>query len=81
LMCRGMIVGHVTNAIQNIKEGIEGRPVSWYKEVFDIVFPDLDKDTANKMWEKELKVKKGDRKKREQKKKEEEEEESGEDDD
>ena len=77
----GMIVGYVTNAIQNIKEGIEGRPVSWYKEVFDIVFPGLDKDTANKMWEKELKAKKGDRKKREQKKKEEEEEESGEDDD
>jgi Lon-like ATP-dependent protease len=44
------------------------------------VFPDLDKDAANKMWEKELKGKKGDRKKREQKKKEEEEE-SGEDDD
>jgi Lon-like ATP-dependent protease len=69
-----------TNASQNIKEGIEGRPVQWYKEVFDIVFPDLDKDAANKMWEKELKGKKGDRKKREQKKKEEEEE-SGEDDD
>ncbi|KAH6860114.1 Lon protease C-terminal proteolytic domain-containing protein [Alternaria alternata] len=66
---------------ENIKEGIEGRPVQWYKEVFDIVFPDLDKDAANKMWEKELKSKKGDRKKREQKKKEEEEEESGEDDD
>lgn len=55
--------------------------MQWYKEVFDIVFPDLDKDSANKMWEKELKSKKGDRKKREQKKKEEEEEESGEDDD
>jgi Lon-like ATP-dependent protease len=54
---------------QNIKEGIEGRPVQWYKEVFDIVFPELDKDAANKMWEKELKEKK------------EEEEESGEDDD
>ena len=54
--------------------------MQWYKEVFDIVFPDLDKDAANKMWEKELKSKKGDRKKREQKKKEEEEEESGEDD-
>jgi Lon-like ATP-dependent protease len=69
------------DTLQNIKEGIEGRPVQWYKEVFDIVFPDLDKDAANKMWEKELKSKKGDRKKREQKKKEEEEEESGEDDD
>ncbi|KAF5845524.1 hypothetical protein GGP41_003112 [Bipolaris sorokiniana] len=66
---------------ENIKEGIEGRPVSWYREVFDIVFPDLDKEAANKMWEKELKSKKGDRKKREQKRKEEEEEESGDDDD
>jgi hypothetical protein len=66
---------------QNIKEGIEGRPVQWYKEVFEIVFPELDRDVANKMWEKELKDKKEHRKKREQKKKEEEEEESGEDDD
>jgi Lon-like ATP-dependent protease len=49
--------------------------------VFDIVFPDLDKEAANKLWEKELKPKKGDRKKREQKRKEEEEEESGDDDD
>ncbi|KAF1939987.1 ATP-dependent protease La [Clathrospora elynae] len=67
---------------ENIKEGIEGRPVSWYKEVFDIVFPNLDKDAVNKMWKDELKAKKGDRKKREQKRKtEEEEDESGEDDD
>jgi Lon-like ATP-dependent protease len=76
-----MIGSASANEFQNIKEGIEGRPVQWYKEVFDIVFPGLDKDAANKMWEKELKGKKGDRKKREQKKKEEEEEESGEDDD
>ncbi|KAI6785177.1 Lon protease-like protein [Emericellopsis cladophorae] len=32
---------------QNIKEGIEGHPVEWYPEVFDIVFPDLDKAKAN----------------------------------
>ena len=66
---------------QNIKEGLEGRPVSWYHEVFALVFPDLDKDVANKLWEKELKGKKGDRKKKEYKKKEEDDEESGEDDD
>ncbi|CAO2652733.1 Nn.00g021440.m01.CDS01 [Neocucurbitaria sp. VM-36] len=66
---------------ENIKEGIEGRPVSWYKEVFDTVFPNLDKDYASKLWEKELRSKKGDRKKREQKRKEEDEEESGEEDD
>lgn len=66
---------------QNIKEGIEGRPVQWYSEVFDIVFPDLNKEQANKLWEKELKAEKGDRKKREQKRKDEDEEESGDDDD
>ncbi|KAK4211698.1 mitochondrial Lon protease [Rhypophila decipiens] len=29
-----------------IKEGIEGRPVSWYSEVFDIIFADLDREKA-----------------------------------
>jgi Lon-like ATP-dependent protease len=33
---------------ENIKEGIEGHPVSWYTDVFDIVFPSLDRDLANK---------------------------------
>ncbi|KAH8889701.1 ATP-dependent protease La, partial [Thozetella sp. PMI_491] len=32
---------------ENIKEGIEGRPVSWYSAVFDLVFPNLDKEKAN----------------------------------
>ncbi|KAK4204097.1 putative Lon protease mitochondrial precursor, partial [Triangularia verruculosa] len=32
---------------ENIKEGIEGKPVSWYSEVFDLIFPDLDKEKAN----------------------------------
>jgi Lon-like ATP-dependent protease len=49
--------------------------------VFGLVFPNLDKDAANKLWEKELRGKKGERKKKEYKKKEEDEEESGEDDD
>jgi Lon-like ATP-dependent protease len=74
----------LANTLQNIKEGIEGRPVSWYKDVFPIVFPTVDTDIANKLWAKELKSKPGDRKKKEQKRKEEEdkeEEESGEDDD
>ncbi|KAM3481613.1 hypothetical protein MY5147_000599 [Beauveria neobassiana] len=30
-----------------IKEGIEGHPVEWYTEVFDLVFPDLDRAAAN----------------------------------
>ena len=34
--------------MQNIKEGIEGKPVGWYSEVFDLVFPDLDLDQANR---------------------------------
>ncbi|KKA29796.1 hypothetical protein TD95_003095 [Thielaviopsis punctulata] len=33
---------------ENIKEGIEGKPVAWYKDVFDIIFPSLDREAANK---------------------------------
>lgn len=33
---------------QNIKEGIEGRPASWYSDVFDLIFPNLDREKANK---------------------------------
>lgn len=40
--------------MQNIKAGIEGRPVSWYSEVFDLVFPDVDTAHANRLWKKEL---------------------------
>ncbi|KAF2091408.1 putative LON domain serine protease [Saccharata proteae CBS 121410] len=39
---------------ENIKEGIEGRPVRWYSDVFSSVFQDLDKEQANKLWKKEL---------------------------
>jgi Lon-like ATP-dependent protease len=28
--------------------------VSWYSEVFDILFADLDKDAAKRVWQKEL---------------------------
>ncbi|KAF2791078.1 ATP-dependent protease La [Melanomma pulvis-pyrius CBS 109.77] len=68
---------------ENIKEGIEGKPVSWYSEVFDLVFPHLDRDAAGRVWEKELRGKKSDKKdkKKEYKKKEEEDEESGDEDD
>jgi Lon-like ATP-dependent protease len=54
--------------------------VEWYSQVFNLVFPDLNKDAANKLWEKELKPKKGDKKRKEQKRKDDDEE-SGEDDD
>ncbi|KAK7927961.1 Lon protease-like [Apiospora marii] len=33
---------------ENIKEGIEGRPASWYKDVFELVFPDIDRELGNK---------------------------------
>ena len=41
--------------MQNIKEGIEGRPVSWYSEVFDLVFPNINKEQANNRWKEQLK--------------------------
>jgi Lon-like ATP-dependent protease len=40
--------------MQNIKEGIEGRPAKWYSDVFDLVFPGLDKEEANDVWKKQL---------------------------
>ncbi|KAF2278717.1 ATP-dependent protease La [Westerdykella ornata] len=64
-----------------IREGIEGKPVSWYSDVFNLMFPDLDREAANKLWEKELKSKKGDKKKFKEKPRKEEEEESGDEDD
>lgn len=33
--------------LQNIKDGIEGHPASWYKEIFELVFPNLDQEKAN----------------------------------
>ncbi|KAF9893779.1 ATP-dependent Lon protease pim1 [Aspergillus nanangensis] len=39
---------------ENIKEGIEGHPVSWYSEVFDLLFADLDKKAAKDIWRKQL---------------------------
>ncbi|KAG9248460.1 lon protease-like protein [Calycina marina] len=35
---------------ENIKEGIQGYPAKWYSEVFDLVFPNLDKTEANNVW-------------------------------
>ncbi len=28
--------------------------MSWYSEVFDLVFPDIDKDEVNKVWASQL---------------------------
>ncbi|KAK0391245.1 hypothetical protein NLU13_0746 [Sarocladium strictum] len=32
---------------KTIKEGIEGHPVEWYSDVFDLIFPNLDRTKAN----------------------------------
>ncbi|KAI5868624.1 ATP-dependent protease La [Durotheca rogersii] len=32
---------------ENIKEGLEGRPASWYGDIFELVFPNLDRQRAN----------------------------------
>ncbi|KAJ8071825.1 hypothetical protein OCU04_002138 [Sclerotinia nivalis] len=45
----------------NIKDGIEGKPAKWYSDVFDLVFPNLDKEAANGLWKDRLAKKKGDK--------------------
>ncbi|TVY56737.1 Mitochondrial Lon protease-like protein, partial [Lachnellula suecica] len=46
---------------ENIKEGIDGKPAKWYSDVFDLVFPNLDKEQANKLWKEQLTKKKGEK--------------------
>lgn len=65
--------------MQNIKEDIEGKPVDWYADVFDILFPNVDAKKANTLWKPVLK-KSGKEEKRSRKKKEDEEEEDSDDD-
>ncbi|KAI4836036.1 lon protease-like protein [Aureobasidium sp. EXF-8845] len=55
---------------QNIKEGIEGHPVGWYNEVFDLVFPGVDAKAANTMWKQQLKKDKKEKRGKEDKEKE-----------
>ncbi|KAI7431547.1 ATP-dependent protease La, partial [Hortaea werneckii] len=40
---------------ENIKEGIEGKPVDWYQDVFSLVFPNVDEAEANNRWREHLK--------------------------
>ena len=52
-----LLIDVVTNLLtceQNIKEGIEGKPVDWYSDVFDLVFPDINETEVNNLWKKEL---------------------------
>jgi Lon-like ATP-dependent protease len=55
---------------QNIKEGIEGKPVAWYNEVFELVFPGVDAKAANSMWKQQLKKEKKEKREKEDKDKE-----------
>jgi len=49
---------------QNIKEGLDGRPASWYSEVFDLAFHNLDKERAVMLWKKQLQESKESKKSR-----------------
>jgi len=39
---------------ENIKQDIEGKPVDWYSDVFNIVFSNVDSGRVNSLWKKEL---------------------------
>ena len=48
---------------QNIKIGIQGHAASWYSEVFELVFPNINREQANNIWKSQLakKTESGDR--------------------
>jgi ATP-dependent Lon protease len=33
---------------------MDGKPVEWYSEVFNVVFPNIDKDGAASRWKSQL---------------------------
>jgi Lon-like ATP-dependent protease len=35
---------------------MEGKAVTWYSDVFESVFPNLDRERANSMWKDQLKA-------------------------
>lgn len=39
---------------QNIKEGIDGHAASWYSDVFNLVFPNVDTNEVNNLWKAQL---------------------------
>ncbi|KAI9811409.1 MAG: ATP-dependent Lon protease pim1 [Thelocarpon impressellum] len=43
---------------ENIKEGLEGHGVGWYEDVFDLIFPGLDRSRAGELWKAQLAEKK-----------------------
>ncbi|RKF75773.1 Lon protease-like protein, mitochondrial [Golovinomyces cichoracearum] len=38
----------------NIKQGIEGHPVKWFSDVYDLVFTDIDENNANNLWKDQI---------------------------
>lgn len=48
---------------QNIKEGLDGRPASWYSDVFELAFHNLDTQRAQTLWKANLAEKKKKKKK------------------
>lgn len=44
----------LTYYVQNIKEGMDGHAASWYSDVFDLVFPNIDTESANNAWKAQL---------------------------
>lgn len=54
-----MMEADIISLPQNIKEGIEGHAASWYSDVFDLVFPDLDREAANNRWKEQLRKPEG----------------------
>ncbi|KAM5470873.1 ATP-dependent Lon protease pim1 [Microsporum audouinii] len=39
---------------ENIKEGIEGHAASWYSDIFDLVFSNIDRQAINQLWSAQL---------------------------
>lgn len=47
-------VVRVLTGVQNIKAGLDGHAASWYADVFDLVFPNVDPEQANALWAAQL---------------------------
>jgi ATP-dependent Lon protease len=49
---------------QNIKHGIQGHAVDWYADVFDLIFPGVDVEAANALWDRQLREPEKEKRKR-----------------
>ena len=50
--------------LQNIKHGIQGHAVDWYADVFDLIFPGVDVQAANVLWDRQLREPEKEKRKR-----------------